>query len=63
MSNTKNNHQALKESKTLEELHELFFQWLTTLLRDERGRSVIRTMVDEHELPVIDDAAGRMARP
>lgn len=63
MSNTKNNHQALKKSKTLEELHELFFQWLTTLLRDERGRSVIRTMVDEHELPVIDDAAGRMARP
>lgn len=63
MSNTKNNHQALKETKTLEELHELFFQWLTTLLRDERGRSVIRTMVEEHELPVIDDAAGRMARP
>lgn len=63
MSNTKNNHQALKKSKTLEELHEMFFQWLTTLLRDERGRSVIRTMVDEHELPVIDDAAGRMAGP
>lgn len=63
MSNTKNNHQDLKEARTLEELHELFFQWLTTLLRDERGRSVIRTMVDEHELPVIDDAAGRMARP
>lgn len=63
MSNTKNNHQALKKAKTAKELHEQFFQWLTTLLCDEQGRSVIRTMMEEHELPVIDDAAGRTTRP
>ena len=42
-----------------EEQHELFVQWLTLLLRDDHGRAVIRAMVEEHELPVIDLAHGK----
>ncbi len=45
-----------------EERHELFVQWLTLLLSDDRGRAVVRAMVEEHEMPVIDDAEGRNAR-
>ena len=46
-----------------EERHELFLQWLTLLLRDDHGRAVIRTMVEQHEMPVIDDTEGRAVRP
>lgn len=45
-----------------EERHELFLQWLTLLLRDDQARAVIRAMVEEHEMPVIEDAAGRSGR-
>lgn len=45
-----------------EERHELFVQWLNLLLRDDHGRAVIRAMVEQHELPVIDDAEGRNVR-
>lgn len=47
----------------VEELHELFVQWLTLLLRDDHGRAVIRAMVEQHEMPVIEDAEGRAVRP
>lgn len=69
MNNTKNNPQPkvqepLKAKKMRdEEQHELFVQWLNMLLRDDHGRAVIRAMVEEHEVPVIDDAEGRTARP
>lgn len=46
-----------------EEQHELFVQWLTMLLRDDHGRAVIRAMVEQNEMPVIDDAEGRAVRP
>ena len=65
MNNTKNNPQPQvqepwKEKKMRdEEQHELFVQWLTLLLRDDHGRAVIRAMVEEHELPVIDLAHGK----
>lgn len=63
MSNTKNNpsrgHRTLKGRKKGQELQGLFVQWLTTLLQDTRSRAVIRAMVDQHEMPVIDDAEGR----
>ena len=36
------------------ERHELFVQWLTMLLRDDHGRAVIRAMVEQNEMPVID---------
>ena len=68
MNNTKNNPQPkvqepLKEKQMRdEEQHELFVQWLNMLLRDDHGRAVIRAMVEEHEMPVIDDAEGRNAR-
>jgi hypothetical protein len=64
MSNTKNNHQpkiqeSLKGKKMRdEEQHELFVQWLNILLRDDHGRAVIRAMVEQHEMPVIDFAHG-----
>ena len=69
MNNTKNNPQPkvqepLKEKQMRdEEQHELFVQWLTLLLRDDHGRAVIRAMVEQHEMPVIDDAEGRSVRP
>ena len=69
MNNTKNNpepkvQEPLKEKKMRdEEQHELFVQWLTLLLRDDHGRAVIRAMVEQHEMPVIDDAEGRPVRP
>ena len=68
MSNTKNNHQRkIRESSKgkkirNEERHELFVQWLNVLLRDDHGRAVIRAMVEEHEMPVIDDAKRRTVR-
>ena len=67
-NNTKNNPQPkaqepLKEKKMRdEEQHELFVRWLTLLLRDDHGRAVIRAMVEQHEMPVIDDAEGRPVR-
>jgi len=69
MNNTKNNPQPkvqepLKEKKMrVEEQHELFVQWLTLLLHDDHGRAVVRAMVEQHEMPVIDDAEGRAVRP
>ena len=45
------------------ERHELFVHWLTVLLHDDRGRAVIRAMVEQHEIPVIEDATGRIVRP
>lgn len=68
MNNTKNNPQPkvqepLKEKKMRgEEQSEIFVQWLTMLLRDDHGRAVIRAMVEQHEMPVIDDAEGRAVR-
>ena len=41
------------------ERHDLFVHWLTMVLQDDHGRAVVRAMVEEHEMPVIDDAAGR----
>lgn len=53
----------MKEEKMRgEEQRELFVQWLTLLLRDDHGRAVIRAMVEQHEMPVIDDADGRTVR-
>ena len=46
-----------------EEQRELFVQWLTLLLRDDHGRAVIRAMVEQNEMPVIEDAEGRAIRP
>ena len=68
MSNTKNNpapkvQEPLKEKEMRgEERHELFLQWLTLLLRDDQARAVIRAMLEEHEIPVIEDAAGSSVR-
>lgn len=65
MSKPKNNPRRTsytgKQGKTPEEMHELFVQWLTSLVQDTRGRAVIRQMVEQHELPVIEDADGRNA--
>lgn len=67
MNNTKNNpsreRRTLKGRKKDPDLQGLFVQWLTNLLQDTRSRAVIRAMVDQHEMPVIDDAEGRTARP
>ncbi|NBU11577.1 MAG: hypothetical protein EBS84_21660 [Proteobacteria bacterium] len=41
------------------ERHELFVHWLTMVLQDNHGRAVVRAMVEEHEMPVIDEATGR----
>lgn len=64
MNNTKRNTQP-KNSNPLKgkkmpdaERHELFFRWLTVLLHDDHGRAVIRAMVEQHEMPVIDLAYG-----
>jgi len=69
MNNTKRNTQP-KNSNPLKgkkmpgaERHELFVQWLTMLLRDDQGRALIRAMVEQNEMPVIDDAATRAASP
>ena len=40
------------------ERHELFVYWLTMLLHDGRGRAVVRAMLEENEMPVIDFARG-----
>lgn len=64
MNNTKNNPQPkvqepLKVKKMRDdEQHEFFVQWLTLLLRDDHGHAVVRAMVEEHEMPVIDFAHG-----
>ena len=41
--------------------HEMFVQWLTGLLRDDHGRAVIRELVKQHELPVIDRDRGSIS--
>lgn len=40
------------------ERHELFVHWLMMLLHDDRGRTAVRAMLEEHEMPVIDLARG-----
>ena len=66
MTNTKNNprrdHRTLKKRREGEDLQELFVQWLTALLQNTRTRAVIRAMVEQHEMPAIDDEAGRTGR-
>ena len=61
MSSPKNNttqtHQTFKGRREKKDLEELFLQWLTTILRDTRGRAVIRSMVEQHELPVIENGS------
>ena len=71
MNNTKRNTQPMKNSNSLKgkkipdvDRHELFVQWLILLLRDDQGRAVIRAMVEQNEMPVIDRAYGdRQTRP
>lgn len=69
MNNTKNNptpgrQKPLKEKKMQgAQRHDLFVQWLTLLLSDDRARAVIRAMVEQHEMPVIDAATARTRRP
>lgn len=66
MSNTKNNtrrpSRILKKGKNPEEMQDMFVQWLTALVQDTRGRAVVRTLVEENELPVIDHATRHMRR-
>jgi hypothetical protein len=60
MNNTKRNTRSkLSATRKMgttqrEPRHEVFVQWLTMLLRDEHGRAVIRELVKQHALPVID---------
>jgi hypothetical protein len=70
MNNTKRNTQPTRNSNSLKEKkmpdadqHELFVQWLTMLLRDDHGRAVIREMVEQNEMPVIDDSDRRSVQP
>jgi hypothetical protein len=61
MSNTRNNPAArtFKEGITPEDLHDLFLDWLNALLRHARTRAILRRMVEEHELAVIDASTSR----
>ena len=52
----------MKKRREGEDLQELFVQWLTALLQNTRTRAVIRAMVEQHEMPAIDDEAGRTGR-
>lgn len=68
MNNTKRNTRPkLSATRKMgitqrEPRHEVFVQWLAMLLRDEHGRGVIRELVKEHELPVIEHLGNRRAR-
>lgn len=42
-----------------EKLQTMLIRWLTMLLRDDDGCAVIRAMVEQHEMPVIDLAHGK----